>query len=138
MIRVSHLVCEILATAEKRDTQIPTPPAPTTMDGGGNTADSITFLWVHTFPLSVYAPLLLPSILGFVVTTVETIGDVSTTEEVSKLPVEGPEHFEVSCVCFVLQIDTSGEELFLSVGLKDMCRRNHSCVRWWCACSSEH
>lgn len=59
-------------------------------------AESITFLWVFTYPLTVYPPLILPSILAFIVTTVETIGDVTTTAEVSKLPVEGPEHFQVS------------------------------------------
>ncbi|CAM9171480.1 unnamed protein product [Ascophyllum nodosum] len=57
-------------------------------------ADSVTFLWVYTYPLSVYPPLILPSILAFIITTVETIGDVSTTIEVSKLPVESPESFE--------------------------------------------
>ena len=69
-------------------------------------ADSVTFLWVYTYPLSVYPPLILPSILAFIITTVETIGDVSTTIEVSKLPVESPESFEVRvlfivCMCVV-------------------------------------
>ncbi|CAM9667929.1 unnamed protein product [Pylaiella littoralis] len=59
-----------------------------------NAADSITFLWVFTYPLSVYAPLILPSILAFIVTTVETIGDVTTTTEVSKLDVDAPENFQ--------------------------------------------
>lgn len=58
-------------------------------------ADNITFLWVHTYPLSVYPPLLLPTILAYLVVGVKTIGDVTTTEEVSRLPMEGPEHFEV-------------------------------------------
>eukprot|EP00904_Undaria_pinnatifida_P010137 jgi/Undpi1/6253/HiC_scaffold_20.g08737.m1 len=57
-------------------------------------AESITFLWVFTYPLSVYPPLILPAILAFIVTTVETIGDVTTTADVSRLPVEGPEHFQ--------------------------------------------
>ncbi|CAN0482047.1 unnamed protein product, partial [Laminaria digitata] len=55
-------------------------------------AEPITFLWVFTYPLSVYPPLILPAILAFIVTTVETIGDVTTTAEVSRLPLEGPEH----------------------------------------------
>lgn len=58
-------------------------------------AENITFLWVHTYPLSVYPPLLLPTILAYLVVGVKTIGDVTTTEEVSRLPMEGPEHFEV-------------------------------------------
>ncbi|CAM9679279.1 unnamed protein product [Ectocarpus sp. 13 AM-2016] len=57
-------------------------------------ADSITFLWVFTYPLSVYPPLILPSILAFIVTTVETIGDVTTTAEVSRLNVDSEEHFQ--------------------------------------------
>ncbi|CAM9517470.1 unnamed protein product, partial [Choristocarpus tenellus] len=57
-------------------------------------ADSITFLWVYTYPLSVYTPLLIPLLLGFLVTTVETIGDVTTTMEVSRLPVDGPDAVE--------------------------------------------
>ena len=58
-------------------------------------AEPITFLWVFTYPLSVYPPLVLPAVLAFIVTTVETIGDVTTTAEVSRLPVEGNEHFQV-------------------------------------------
>lgn len=58
-------------------------------------AEPVTFLWIFTYPLSVYPPLVLPAILAFIVTTVETIGDVTTTAEVSKLPVEGHEHFQV-------------------------------------------
>lgn len=50
---------------------------------------------MFTYPLTVYPPLILPSILAFIVTTVETIGDVTTTAEVSKLDVTGPEHFQV-------------------------------------------
>ncbi|CAB1115931.1 unnamed protein product [Ectocarpus sp. CCAP 1310/34] len=54
----------------------------------------ITFLWVFTYPLSVYPPLILPTILAFIVTTVETIGDVTTTAEVSRLNVDSEEHFQ--------------------------------------------
>lgn len=50
---------------------------------------------MFTYPLSVYPPLILPSILGFIVTTVETIGDVTTTAEVSRLNVDTEEHFQV-------------------------------------------
>ena len=50
-------------------------------------APVITFLWVHTFPLGFYAPALLPFLLGFVVTVVENIGDVTATAEASNLDV---------------------------------------------------
>lgn len=70
------------------------PPRPSSVSAP-SAAESITFLWVFTYPLTVYAPLILPSILAFIVTTVETIGDVTTTAEVSKLDVTDPEHFQV-------------------------------------------
>lgn len=73
------------------------PPLPLPLPSA---AESITFLWVFTYPLTVYAPLILPSILAFIVTTVETIGDVTTTAEVSKLDVSGPEHFQVRTSCY--------------------------------------
>lgn len=53
------------------------------------------FLWVYTYPLSVYPPLVLPAILAYLIVAVKVIGDVTSTEEVSRLPMEGAEHFEV-------------------------------------------
>jgi xanthine/uracil permease len=47
------------------------------------------FLWVHTFPIGFYAPAVLPCLLGFLVTTMECIGDVTATRETSNLPVSG-------------------------------------------------
>ncbi len=73
----------------------PSPPLPPYFLASSCSAKPITFLWVFTFPLSVYAPLVIPSLLAFIITTVETIGDVTTTAEVSKLEVEGPAHFQV-------------------------------------------
>jgi len=49
------------------------------------------FLWVHTFPIGFYAPAVLPCLLGFLVTTMECIGDVTATRETSNLPVSGDE-----------------------------------------------
>ena len=79
-----------------RSLTTPPPPLPLPLRSA---AESITFLWVFTYPLTVYAPLILPSILAFIVTTVETIGDVTTTAEVSKLEVTGPDHFQVRTSC---------------------------------------
>eukprot|EP00270_Netrium_digitus_P004320 TRINITY_DN15358_c0_g1_i1.p1 TRINITY_DN15358_c0_g1~~TRINITY_DN15358_c0_g1_i1.p1 ORF type:complete len:618 (+),score=92.71 TRINITY_DN15358_c0_g1_i1:80-1933(+) len=45
----------------------------------------ITFLWVHTFPLGFYAPAVLPFCFGFLVSTMECIGDVTATTEASGL-----------------------------------------------------
>lgn len=55
-------------------------------------APAITFLWVHTFPLNVYGPAILPLIIVFCITSIETVGDVSATEEASFLQTSGPVH----------------------------------------------
>eukprot|EP00270_Netrium_digitus_P013892 TRINITY_DN4665_c0_g1_i1.p1 TRINITY_DN4665_c0_g1~~TRINITY_DN4665_c0_g1_i1.p1 ORF type:complete len:627 (+),score=101.00 TRINITY_DN4665_c0_g1_i1:206-1882(+) len=53
-----------------------------------SSAKWITFLWVHTFPIGFYAPAVLPMIFGYVVTTMECIGDVTATTEASgEIPV---------------------------------------------------
>lgn len=48
-------------------------------------ADVITFLWTTTFPLGLYGPAVIPLLIGFMVTTVETVGDVTATYEASDL-----------------------------------------------------
>jgi NCS2 family nucleobase:cation symporter-2 len=48
-------------------------------------ADPITFLWTTTFPLGLYGPAVIPLLIGFMVTTVETVGDVTATYEASEL-----------------------------------------------------
>ncbi|EFN55989.1 hypothetical protein CHLNCDRAFT_145360 [Chlorella variabilis] len=55
-------------------------------------APAITFLWVHTFPLKIYAPLILPMLIVFTITSIETVGDVAATEEASFISTEGPSH----------------------------------------------
>lgn len=40
-------------------------------------APAITFLWVYTFPISFYAPAVIPLLIAYLVTTVETIGDLT-------------------------------------------------------------
>eukprot|EP00775_Hariotina_reticulata_P010598 gene10598-10755_t len=56
-----------------------------------NSAPVITFLWVKTFPIGFYAPAILPFLIVLSITSVETVGDVAATAEISKLPVEGEE-----------------------------------------------
>uniref|UniRef100_A0A061SFW1 Nucleobase:cation symporter-2, NCS2 family n=1 Tax=Tetraselmis sp. GSL018 TaxID=582737 RepID=A0A061SFW1_9CHLO len=48
-------------------------------------APVITFLWTTKFPIGFYAPALLPVLIGFVVSGVETIGDLTATGEASGL-----------------------------------------------------
>lgn len=55
-------------------------------------APAITFLWVETFPLKIYGPLVLPMLIVFIITSLETVGDVTATEEASFLPTTGPSH----------------------------------------------
>ncbi|KAL3148343.1 hypothetical protein ABBQ38_013800 [Trebouxia sp. C0009 RCD-2024] len=55
-------------------------------------APSITFLWVKTFGFGFYAPAVLPFLIGFVLTTVEAIGDITATEEASALTTFGDKH----------------------------------------------
>lgn len=57
-------------------------------------ADPITFLWVESFPLGFYGPAMIPMLIGYLVTTVETVGDLSAVYEVSNLDVDGPEYPE--------------------------------------------
>ena len=58
-------------------------------------APVITFLWVYTFPLGLYGPAVIPLVIGYLVTTVETVGDISATFEASQLPTSG-EFYETS------------------------------------------
>ncbi|EED20722.1 purine permease, putative [Talaromyces stipitatus ATCC 10500] len=48
-----------------------------------------SFIWVKTFPLKIYAPLILPFLALYIVLMMETIGDVTATCDVSRLDVEG-------------------------------------------------
>jgi uric acid-xanthine permease len=57
---------------------------------GIDQAPAISFIWVHTFPLSVYAPLVLPLLAVFIILACEAVGDVTATCDVSRLEVDGP------------------------------------------------
>ena len=52
-------------------------------------APAITFLWVKTFPLSVYVPAIIPTLIAFVITTVESIGDIAASAEASRVENDG-------------------------------------------------
>lgn len=52
-------------------------------------APAASFIWVHTFRLSVYGPLVLPLLAVYVVLLMEAIGDITATCDVSRLEVEG-------------------------------------------------
>ncbi|KAF2235653.1 Xanthine/uracil permease [Viridothelium virens] len=54
------------------------------------TAPAASFIWTHTFRLSVYGPLVLPYLAVYLVCAMEAIGDITATSDVSRLPVSGP------------------------------------------------
>lgn len=54
-----------------------------------NEAPVVSFIWVKTFPLKIYAPLILPLLALYIVLMMEAIGDVTATCDVSRLDVEG-------------------------------------------------
>ncbi|KAI0595601.1 permease family-domain-containing protein [Biscogniauxia sp. FL1348] len=56
---------------------------------GIDAAPVASFIWVHTFKLSVYGPLVLPILAVFIICACEAIGDVTATCDVSRLEVDG-------------------------------------------------
>lgn len=56
---------------------------------GISTAPVASFIWVKTFPLSIYAPMILPFLAVYLVLMMEAIGDITATCDVSRLEVEG-------------------------------------------------
>ena len=57
---------------------------------GIDIAPAASFVWVHTFPLTVYGPLVLPLLAVYIVLMMEAIGDITATCDVSQLEVDGP------------------------------------------------
>ncbi|KAJ5907269.1 uncharacterized protein N7473_004185 [Penicillium subrubescens] len=56
---------------------------------GIDAAPVASFIWVKTFPLTVYGPMVLPLLAVFIICACECIGDVTATCDVSRLEVEG-------------------------------------------------
>ena len=56
---------------------------------GVDSAPAASFIWVHTFPLSLYGPIVLPLLAVYIVLMMEAIGDITATCDVSRLEVEG-------------------------------------------------
>ena len=56
---------------------------------GITAAPAASFIWVKTFPLSVYPPIILPLLAVYIVLMMEAIGDITATCDVSRLEVEG-------------------------------------------------
>ncbi|KAL8735159.1 MAG: hypothetical protein Q9166_001035 [cf. Caloplaca sp. 2 TL-2023] len=58
-------------------------------DSGIRAAPAVSFIWVKTFPLSIYGPIVLPLLAVYIVLMMEAIGDITATCDVSRLDVEG-------------------------------------------------
>ncbi|KAK3068596.1 hypothetical protein LTR53_013722 [Teratosphaeriaceae sp. CCFEE 6253] len=56
---------------------------------GIDAAPAGSFIWVHTFPLTLYGPIVLPLLAVYIVLAMEAIGDITATCDVSRLQVEG-------------------------------------------------
>ncbi|KAI9284066.1 permease family-domain-containing protein [Umbelopsis sp. AD052] len=56
-----------------------------------DSAPVITFLWVKTFPISVYGPAVIPMLIVYLVSVVEAVGDITASCDASRIAVEGPE-----------------------------------------------
>lgn len=56
---------------------------------GIDNAPVVSFIWVKTFKLSLYGPLVLPLMAVFIICACEAIGDITATCDVSRLDVEG-------------------------------------------------
>lgn len=56
---------------------------------GIDAAPAASFIWVKTFPLSIYPPIILPLLAVYIVLMMEAIGDITATCDVSRLEVEG-------------------------------------------------
>jgi NCS2 family nucleobase:cation symporter-2 len=57
---------------------------------GIDVAPAATFVWVHTFKLRVYGPIVLPFLACYIVLMMEAIGDITATSDVTRLEIEGP------------------------------------------------
>ncbi|BCS07489.1 purine permease [Aspergillus luchuensis] len=57
---------------------------------GIDAAPVASFIWVKTFPLSIYPPMILPLLAVYIVVMMESIGDITATCDVSQVEVEGP------------------------------------------------
>ena len=49
------------------------------------------FNWIRTFPLKLYGPIVLPLLAIYLAAVIESIGDITATADVSRLPIVGEE-----------------------------------------------
>lgn len=117
---------------------------------GIDAAPAASFIWVKTFPLSLYGPMVLPFLAVFLVLMMEAIGDITASCDVSRLEVEG-RIFEsriqggvladglngvIACLCTITPMSTFAQNVscFSSSGIPHRKRQ----ADWhpeWCHCA---
>lgn len=55
-------------------------------------APAIDFLWTQWFGIGIYGPAIVPMLITYIVTAVESIGDITATHEVSELKTDSKEY----------------------------------------------
>lgn len=106
-------------------------------------APAVTFLWVHSFKLKIYAPAILPFLAVYIVLMMETIGDITATSDVSRLEVEG-ELYESRIQGGILAdgLNSALSGLFTVTPMSVFAQNNgvisitkcaNRVVGWWCA-----
>ncbi|KAL0083605.1 permease family-domain-containing protein [Phycomyces blakesleeanus] len=59
-------------------------------DSSITSAPVITFVWVKTFPITVYGPAVIPFLIVYLDNMLESIGDITASCDVSGVEVDGP------------------------------------------------
>ena len=105
-------------------------------------APAATFIWVHTFKLTVYGPAVLPMLATYIVLMMEAIGDITATCDVSRLEVEG-EMYEsriqggvladgfnglLACLCTITPMSTFAQ----NNGVISITKCANRTVGYWC------
>ena len=96
-----------------------------------SSAPAITFLWTTPFPIGFYAPALLPVIIGFVVSGVETIGDLTATGEASGLEPDSEEQARA------VQVSSSSSSSSVEGGVAFALKPPHAALTCVCLLGSD-
>ena len=105
-------------------------------------APAATFIWVHTFKLSVYGPAVLPMLATYIVLMMEAIGDITATCDVSRLEVEGDLYDSriqggvladgfngvLACLCTITPVSTFAQ----NNGVISITKCANRTVGYWC------
>ncbi|KAL7552193.1 hypothetical protein ACHAWF_016716, partial [Thalassiosira exigua] len=57
-------------------------------------APAVDFLWTEWFGIGFYRPAVIPMLIAYIISTIETIGDITATHEVSAMEIDNVEYQE--------------------------------------------